>query len=177
MREDFLLHKVEELVRVCLILLREGLCGLCSILEFNEHELFVSCEHRARLVPIIVCVKILLFHVLNHIVHEDWGLRHDTGGGLGCWKVSCITKGEYVLVFVMLEGNLVHIYVTVGSGYRLKEIWGILRRNDVQEVIVHNDIGIPVLGVSEVGLAIILINLVQIMEEVRGDSLLLSDLI
>lgn len=47
----------------------------------------------------------------------------------------------------------------------------------MQKVIVHNDIGIPILGVTEVGLTIILVNLVKIMEEVRSDSLLLTDLI
>ena len=110
-------------------------------------------------------------------MHKDRGLRHDTSGGLSGWKVSCIAKGEYVLVLVVLEGGLVHIHVTVGSCYWFKEVRRVLRRDDMQEVIVHNDIGIPVLGVTEVGLPIILVNLVKIMEEVRSDSLLLADLI
>jgi hypothetical protein len=110
-------------------------------------------------------------------VHENWGLRHDTGGCLRCWKVGCIAKGEYVLVLVVLEGGRVHIHVAVGSCYWLQEVRSVLRRGNVQEVIVHNDIGIPVLGVTEVGLTIILINLIKILEKVRSDSLLLSDLI
>ena len=72
---------------------------------------------------------------------------------------------------------MVHIYETIGSCYRLKEVRSVLRWDYMQEVIVHNDIGIPVLGVTEVGLTIILVNLVQIMEEVRSDSFLLTDLI
>jgi hypothetical protein len=72
---------------------------------------------------------------------------------------------------------MVHIHETIGSCYWLQEVRSVLRRDDMQEVIVHNDIGISVLGVTEVGLTIILVNLVKIMEEVRSDSLLLTDLI
>ena len=102
-------------------------------------------------------------------------MRHDTSGGLGGWKVGCIAKGEHVLVLVVLEGCLIHIHVAIGSCYRLQEIRCVLRRDDMQEVIVHNDISIPVLGVAEVGLTVILVNLVKIMEEVRSDSFLLTD--
>lgn len=104
-------------------------------------------------------------------------MRHDTGGGLRGWEVSCITKGEHVFVLVVLKGGLVHIHETIGSCYWLQEVRSVLGWDYMQEVIVHNDIGIPVLGVTEVGLTIILVNLVQIMEEVRSDSFLLTDLI
>ena len=110
-------------------------------------------------------------------MHENRGLRHDTSGGLRGWKVGCITKGEHIFVLVVLEGGMVHIHETIGSCYWLQEVRSVLRRDDMQEVIVHNDISISVLGVTEVGLTIILVNLVKITEEVRSDSLLLTDLI
>lgn len=130
MRENLLLHQVKELIGLSLIGLREGLRRLCPILEFNKHELVVASEHRARLIPVIVRVQLLILQVLYQIVHENGCLGHDACGGLSRWEVGGIPQREDILVLVVLQGRLIHVNeAAIRCGYRLQEVWCVLGRN------------------------------------------------
>ena len=99
--------------------------------------------------------------MLQKVVNKDWRLGHDACGGLGRREVGRITESEHVFVLVVLQGALVHINETgVGGSQWLHEVRRILRRHDMEHIVVNFNAINVVFGVSEVGLTSIFVDLV-----------------
>ena len=80
-REHALLQ-VEEEARWCRLVRVEGSAISTAVFEFAKHELFVADEYGAGGVSIVFGCLASLPKLLQNIVHEDWRLREDRGGGL-----------------------------------------------------------------------------------------------
>ena len=71
-------------------------CSAClpSVFEFAENELFVTHKDRAGCIAVVDCSLVCRAHLLQDVIHKDWGLRVDGSSGLGGWQVAhvAVTK-------------------------------------------------------------------------------------